>query len=191
VNQFPAEDQSPSKVGRQSPRRRALLSISGLLAIGTIAAACGSSTPASPPAAGTGTSATTAAVVDTTSSAGLGTILVTSTGMSLYRLSTDSTNKSTCDSACAQVWPPLLLTGSGSPIGGSGVTGLGTITVAGGKQVTYKGMPLYTFTGDSAAGQTHGQGVKDTWGTWFTIVTKAPAGGATTTTAAGGGGIGF
>jgi hypothetical protein len=79
------------------------------------------------------------------------------------------------------------------------VTGLGTIKVAAGEQVTYHGMPLYTFMGDSSAGQVNGQDLKDTWGTWFVIVTKAstaptttaPAGGATTTTAPGGGGVGF
>jgi predicted lipoprotein with Yx(FWY)xxD motif len=122
----------------------------------------------------------------------LGTILVDSQGFTLYRLNKDSMNKSVCTPACAKIWPPLLVTGSGSPVGGSGVTGLGTIKVAAGEQVTYKGMPLYTFTGDSSAGQTHGQNVTDNWGTWFVVVTKAPAGGGvTTTTAAGGTGVGF
>jgi predicted lipoprotein with Yx(FWY)xxD motif len=180
-----------------------LLGISGLLLIGAIAAACGSQAasprttkPATP--GGSGTAATTVAV-DTTSSAKLGTILVNSKGFTLYRLSTDSMDKSVCTAACAVVWPPLLVTGSGSPVAGSGVTGLGTIKVAGGEQVTYHGMPLYTFTGDTSAGQANGQDLKDTWGTWFVIVTKAstaptttaPAGGATTTTAPGGGGVGF
>jgi len=123
---------------------------------------------------------------------------VTSKGITLYRLNKDSMNKSVCTSACAKVWPPLM-TGSGSPVAGTGVTGLGSIAVAGGRQVTYKGMPLYTFVGDKSAGQVNGQDLTDTWGTWFALVTKAstapttmpPAGGATTTTAPGGGGVGF
>jgi predicted lipoprotein with Yx(FWY)xxD motif len=186
-------EQTPlSTQRRPGPRRRALSGVSGLLLIGTIAAACGSGTPSTPPAAGgSGTTAGTATAVDTATKAGLGTILVNSKGFTLYRLNKDSTNKSNCDTACAQVWPPLLVSGGGSPMAGSGVTGLGTITVAGGQQVTYHGMPLYTFTGDSSAGQVNGQGVTDTWGTWTVISTSAPAGGTTTTTAPSGGGPAF
>jgi predicted lipoprotein with Yx(FWY)xxD motif len=203
MNQFSTDDQTASPARRHSPAHRALLGVSGLLLVGTVAAACGSTTASTTTttsaAPGDSGSAATTVAVDTTSSAKLGTILVNSKGFTLYRLSTDSTNKSVCTAACAVVWPPLLVTGSGSPVAGSGVTGLGTIKVAGGEQVTYHGMPLYTFTGDTTAGQANGQSLKDTWGTWFVIVTKAstaptttaPAGGATTTTAPGGGGVGF
>jgi predicted lipoprotein with Yx(FWY)xxD motif len=202
MNQFSSEDQLSYKARRHSPRHRALLRVSGLLMIGTIAAACGSSTTgattSTAAAGGTGTAATTTAV-NATSNAKLGTILVNSKGFTLYRLSKDSMNKSVCTSACAAVWPPLLMTGSGSPVAGSGVTGLGSIPAAGGaRQVTYNGMPLYTFTGDNSAGQVNGQDLTDTWGTWFVLVTKAstaptttaPAG-VTTTTSGGGGGVGF
>jgi predicted lipoprotein with Yx(FWY)xxD motif len=203
MNQFSTKDQLPYRARRHSPTHRALLGICGVLAIGTIAAACGSKTasptttkPAAPAPAGT--SATTTAV-DTTSNAKLGTILVNSKGFTLYRLNKDSMNKSVCTSACAKIWPPLLMTGSGSPVAGSGVTGLGSIAAAGGRQVTYNGMPLYTFVGDKSAGQVNGQDLTDTWGTWFVLVTKAstaptttaPAGGATTTTSPSNGGGGF
>ncbi len=181
------------KAPRHSLGHRGLVRIAGLLVVGTIAAACGSNassptstTPAG--AGGTGTSAAAAAVVNAKSNTKLGTILVNGAGFTLYRLSADSLNKSVCTSACAKIWPPLLT--DGSPIAGAGVTGLGTIKVSAGEQVTYHGMPLYTFTSDTSAGQTGGQDLKDTWGTWFAIVTKAPAGG-TTTTAPGGGGVGF
>ncbi|HEV8064946.1 MAG TPA: hypothetical protein VGP46_08950 [Acidimicrobiales bacterium] len=199
MNEFPTHKKLPPRPQRRGPRHRALRGVAGLVVIGTLAAACGSkaatttTTKASAPAA---TAANTTAV-DTKINSTLGTILVNSQGFTLYRLSTDSMNKSNCDSACEKVWPPVLLNGSGSPVAGTGVSGLGSIKVAAGEQVTYNGMPLYTFTGDSSAGQANGQKLKDTWGTWFVIVTKAPttttapAGGTTTTTAGGGGGIGF
>ena len=159
-----------------------MLTFSGLLAIGVIAAACGSSTKTtSVPPAASGATATVASV-DTATNAKLGKILVDSRGFTLYRLNKDSVNKSNCDTACAQIWPPLFLTGSGSPVGGTGVTGLGTINVPGGKQVTYQGMPLYTYTGDGSPGQVNGQNFTDSFGTWFVIVTQAPAAGSATTT---------
>ncbi len=194
MNESSTEQKRPSRERRQSPVQRRLLTTCGLLLIATIAAACGSSTATVPPAAGGGTGGGTTATttaVDTTTNATLGTILVDNKGFTLYRLSKDSMDKSVCNAACAQIWPPLLVTGSGSPVAGAGVSGLGTISVAGGKQVTYSGMPLYTFTGDSSAGQVNGQNVTDTWGTWTVLVTKAPAGNVTTTTAASGGGPAF
>ena len=46
-----------------------------------------------------------------------------------------------------------------------GVTGeVGTITgVDGSMQLTLDGWPLYTFAGDSAEGDTNGQGVNGVW----------------------------
>lgn len=167
---------------------RAVLGVPAVLLVGTIAAACGSSTSTSTNTTGGGG----AASVETKTIAQLGTILVDSKGFTLYRLSTDSANHSVCTGACAQTWPPLLVTGGGSPMAGSGVSGLGEIQSSGGEQVTYHGMPLYTFSGDSGPGQANGQDVKDTWGTWFVVTTSAPAGGgATTTTSPSGGGPAF
>jgi len=53
-------------------------------------------------------------------------------------------------------WPP-----GGTLTGGSGVTGtLATISRAdGSKQVTYNGMPLYTFQQDAKPGDATGDGV--------------------------------
>jgi hypothetical protein len=41
-------------------------------------------------------------------------------------------------------------------------------------QVTYKGMPLYTFAQDHAPGEANGEGLKDV-GTWKAITTTAAA----------------
>ncbi len=178
-----AEEQSEAATRRRRVRRRRLVPIAGIVAIGVTAAACGSS--------GTSTTTTTAAAavggtaIVNLSHSSLGTILVTKKGLTLYYYTADTPTKIACTGSCAQSWPPLLYTGSGTPVGGAGVTGLGTIhRPAGGTQVTYKGKPLYTFTSDTP-GHTTGQGVA---GFQVVIVKGATSGSSTTTTAATSGG---
>jgi predicted lipoprotein with Yx(FWY)xxD motif len=69
--------------------------------------------------------------------------------------------KSNCTGGCATTWPPLTVTGT--PTAGTGVTGkLATITRDDGStQVTYNGLPLYFFSGDTAPGD--GKGVYTNW----------------------------
>lgn len=57
---------------------------------------------------------------------------------------------------------------------GVDATLLGTITRDDGTlQVTYNGWPLYLFAGDTAAGDTNGQGLDEFGGLWFLV---SPAG---------------
>jgi predicted lipoprotein with Yx(FWY)xxD motif len=64
-----------------------------------------------------------------------------------------------CGGPCAAVWPPVLASGPATAAAGAVAADLGTTTRADGtKQVAYKGHPLYHFEGDTAAGDTHGQG---------------------------------
>jgi LPXTG-motif cell wall-anchored protein len=104
-----------------------------------------------------------AATVSTAQSAQLGTILVGPNGKTLYHFTKDSYGQSVCSGPCAQLWPPLTV--SGAPAAGTGVTGkLGVITRAdGSRQVTYNGAPLYYFAGDKKPGDTTGQGYKSVW----------------------------
>ena len=54
-------------------------------------------------------------------------------------------------------------------------------------QVTYAGHPVYLYSGDSAAGDTNGQGIG---GVWFAVTADgvpAAAGGGTSTSSSGGG----
>ncbi|HEX4186915.1 MAG TPA: hypothetical protein VHY83_03355 [Solirubrobacteraceae bacterium] len=151
-------------------------------------AACGSSnsygggssssvaTTSSPAAAG-------AAVVKTASNGSLGaTVLTDANGMTLYSLSAEQNGRFICTTApCTQAWHVLLAPSSGAP---AGVASLATITRPDGtKQVTYKGLPLYTFAADQRPGDAKGQGVKDV-GTWSaaTVGTAAaaPQSGSTT-----------
>jgi predicted lipoprotein with Yx(FWY)xxD motif len=92
-------------------------------------------------------------------------ILANSAGRTLYSLSVEKHGRFVCtkSSGCLAVWHPLLV-----PKGGTlkGSVKLGTIKrPEGGSQATYHGLPLYTFAGDTATGQTKGQGIKDV-GTW-------------------------
>lgn len=150
-------------------------------------------------AAGTGAAlATTAsagskATVLAAKSASLGTVLVDSSGRTLYRYTPDTKGHSTCTGQCLAFWPALLVKTSAKPVAGTGVKAslLGTIKAAHGmRQVTYAGYPLYRFKADSKAGEFEGQG-KD--GSWYVVNTSgglvkkaaSSSGGAGTSTTSG------
>ena len=123
--------------------------------------------------AGTGISpvlAGAAAVVKTASNSTLGaTVLTNSAGMTLYALSAEHNGKFICTtSACTAIWHPL--SAGGTP--GGSVGSLGTVKRPDGtEQVTYKGMPLYTFAQDRQPGEANGEGIKDV-GTWSAVTTS-------------------
>ena len=96
--------------------------------------------------------------------ASVGKILVTSDGRTLYAFDPDGTNidVSNCTGGCAGAWPPFVPTGK--PKAGKGVKASELVVGVGG-QLSYFGHLLYNFSGDSAAGQTNGQGVGGVWHT--------------------------
>ncbi len=169
-----------------------------LVAVVLAAAACGSSSPnsasgsttstTSPSTTGSNSSTSSSApasgpVVGVASVGSHGHVLVDRSGRTLYRYTPDGTGKSTCTGGCASVWPPVTVP-SGTAVTGPSAIGtgvLGTIPGPGGtRQVTFKGMPLYTYTGDTAAGQANGQGAG---GVWFVVSpTLSGSGSATTST---------
>jgi predicted lipoprotein with Yx(FWY)xxD motif len=138
----------------------------------------GSSTQSSAAAPSTATTpAASAAVVKMASNPTLGaTVLVSSSGMTLYHLSGETNGKFICtSSACLKVWHPL--TASATPA--ASVSSLGTVKRPDGtEQVTYRGTPLYTFTPDTQPGAVGGQGIKDV-GTWTAVTTSAGSPSAT------------
>ena len=90
------------------------------------------------------------------------TILTAANGLTLYYRTSDSPPSNVCSGGCASAWPPLLF--SGTPPSVAGLPGkLTTQTTANGSQVEYNGHPLYTFSGDSAPGQTNGEGFGGVW----------------------------
>jgi predicted lipoprotein with Yx(FWY)xxD motif len=162
------KEQQMKRVQRRGVSPAKVVAVVGVLAV----AGLGSSL-ASAVAAGwsSGQSTGTASVVVKVASTKLGKIIVGPNGHALYLYKADKGTTSECYAGCASAWPPLLT--AGKPKGGTGVLAakLGTTKRTGGKlQVTYAGHPLYYFAGDSAAGQTSGQG---SGGTWYVL---SPAG---------------
>jgi predicted lipoprotein with Yx(FWY)xxD motif len=173
---------------RSLPRLRQLSTAHKLVAIGAFAAiaaaagcSSGSATSSTSTTAASSGSGSTAATVSAVSKGTVGAVLSNAAGMTLYRYTPDTPGVSNCTGGCAATWPPLELSaGMATPVAGAGVSGLGTIKRADGSlQVTYNGMPLYTFTGDSSRTDANGQGLD---GTWFVLKTTASGGAAPTAT---------
>jgi predicted lipoprotein with Yx(FWY)xxD motif len=139
-----------------------------------VLAACGTSNPAAPatpdPATpvvyqGHGSGPETIKTMSTSK----GTVLVTPAGLTLYWFAKDTRSRSDCTGSCASYWPPVM--GSVTAAAGTSLPhGFGTITRANGKsQATYDGHPLYTYTGDSAAGQINGNDLNASGGLWWAV----------------------
>lgn len=145
-----------------------LRSIAAVVLVAGLAAACTSSggattAPASaaPASAAAAAGGDMAIVVTAGTSPTLGMYLIGPKSLALYTKTGDTATTSTCTGTCAVAWPPLLVATGGAASGGSGVTGtFATLTRADGTvQVTYAGLPLYYWKGDSAPTDTTGEGV--------------------------------
>jgi predicted lipoprotein with Yx(FWY)xxD motif len=139
-------------------------------------AACSSGASA-PPAPSNAAAATHGAVVRVASTS-LGKVLVDQRGHTLYLLTADRPQHSTCNTQCLQYWPPVAvrkpmqakLPGITARIGS-------TRLVSGGRTLTANGWPLYTFVKDMKPGDVTGQRVRTFGGTWYAV---SPAGQAVT-----------
>jgi predicted lipoprotein with Yx(FWY)xxD motif len=181
---------------------RKILGAAGLAALALALSACASSasssssTPATTAPAAGGSSAAASAPAAGGTTVNMTTIngtavLTNSSGKTLYWFAPDTSTTSKCSGSCATYWPPV----TGPVTAGSGVTGtLGTITRSGGTmQATYDGHPLYTYVGDTAAGQAKGNGLNLSGGLWYemTVSGAKPAVSTAGSTSGGGGGYGY
>ena len=140
-------------------------------AAAVVATACGSGTslygggppPSPPPTAAAG-------VAVSIGNSSLGPLLVDGNGRTLYLFEADTSGSSTCYTACAQAWPPLVA--NGAPRAGAGITTseLGTIRRGDGTiEVTYAGHPLYSYVGDARPGDITGQALNQFGAEWYVV----------------------
>lgn len=155
--------------------------------------ACGSNSSSSPNTTGSGGGAQGASSSQVkTASTSIGTVLVNSAGHTIYWFARDTAKTSNCSGACATYWPPVK-----GPVTAAAGTSLpdtfGTITRSDGTvQATYDGHPLYTYVGDSAAGQAAGNGKNLSGGLWWAMTpTGATPSASSSSSSGGGGGYGY
>jgi predicted lipoprotein with Yx(FWY)xxD motif len=144
-------------------------------AIALVIAGCGGGgsgkTPS--PNGGSPTTAKTAASSSATLRlAGLepGKALVDAQGRTLYLFEADKGDKSTCNGACASIWPPATATGTATA--GPGLTAgeIGTTKRSdGASQLTYNGHPLYRYAADGKPGDANGQGLNQFGAKWYVL----------------------
>ena len=143
------------------PRQRLLLGATLAFVLVAGYALRATTAPPAPQANG----AASRVVVKTVKNKALGkNILVDLKGLTLYSLSAEKNGRFICtDAFCKSLWTPLVLAKGTKP---AGAHLLATVKRPDGRtQVTYKGLPLYTFNEDNKPGDIKGNGFKDV-GIW-------------------------
>jgi predicted lipoprotein with Yx(FWY)xxD motif len=130
----------------------------GLIAVSLLVTACGSAAATPSPAP---------PVVQIAES-GYGPLVVDADGFALYSDGLeDRTDNPLCVDACAESWPPLIVSGDFTVGEGLDRSRFSTVTRPDGSlQVKYGNLPLYRFVNDDAPGDNVGQGVR---GKWFLV----------------------
>ena len=103
-------------------------------------------------------------------------VLANRAGRSMYLLSTEKGSVVHCTGGCLTRWIPLEVHSKTSPISaGRNVDGAIGLVARGSSafQVTFNTYPIYTYVGDSGAGQTKGEGLVASGGTWFLVRASA------------------
>ncbi|MEJ7583004.1 MAG: hypothetical protein WKF43_02745 [Acidimicrobiales bacterium] len=135
------------------------------LALGLLATGCGSDDD---PGAGAGADPTTTVSTASSSEASadavatadssLGQILVDGKGSTLYGFMKDTDGTPTCNDACADAWPPVLVADEKLPAGLDTAVFSVVARSDGTFQLSAGDWPLYRFAGDASPGDVNGQG---------------------------------
>ena len=106
-------------------------------------------------------------------------VLAAPSGRTLYRLKPETSHHLLCTSStCLSVWHPFTVASKSTKLRlPSGLAGHAHLFKRGHRfQVRLGSDPLYTFAGDSKAGDANGQGIQSFGGTWMTFtVSNAPS----------------
>jgi predicted lipoprotein with Yx(FWY)xxD motif len=147
--------QIPAAAARAAGMAAAGLAVVALVLFGLAVAGANSAAPAV-----TGTGLKTATIGGTT-------VLTNAKGFTVYSFAPDTPTTSKCYGSCAAYWPPV----TGTPTASPGVPGrVATIKRTDGtEQLTYNGHPLYTYVGDTAAGQARGNNLNLNGGLWHEV----------------------
>jgi predicted lipoprotein with Yx(FWY)xxD motif len=119
-------------------------------------------------------------------------VLVDSQGRSLYTADVEQNGQIHCTGACTSIWMPVAASAGEAKSASSDLDlDLGVVgRPDGGKQLTFKGRPLYSFTEENS-GQLNGDGVMDNFdGTQFKW-TAATTGSGSGSASMGSGGSGY
>ena len=92
-----------------------------------------------------------------------GEILVDAQSRSLYGFLNDVDGQPTCEGACADAWPPILVDGPDLPEGLDAAVFSVVERPDGTHQLRAGVWPLYLFAGDAQSGDVNGQGSGDVW----------------------------
>jgi predicted lipoprotein with Yx(FWY)xxD motif len=141
-------------------------------------------------------------VISTRHIAGVGTVLVNRSGMTLYTPSVESHGRVHCTGSCLNFWFPVTTTTAAVSHSSKNIPHHTVSTLrrpdSHMMQATYKGKPLYTFRLDAAPGQARGNGVTDHFNgssfTWHAVVVSGAHHSTTmpsTTSGAGSGGTSY
>jgi predicted lipoprotein with Yx(FWY)xxD motif len=158
--------------------KRILFLTAALAVTALVLAACSNSSTSAPAAGGTSTSSSgnpmSGGTVQIGDNGTYGKILTDGEGNTLYLFGQDQGTKTACSTGCSSTWPALTVSG-GKPTAGDGVNAslLGVAKQADGSmQVAYNGHLVYRYSGDSAPGDTNGEGIS---GVWFVVSSTGDA----------------